>query len=248
MKVLLIAGHGANDPGATSTIGGITYKEATETRILAALIAEVLGEYATVETYDVARNAYYDHQSGKLPNLSQYDYVLEIHFNAFKADAGDGKTKGVEIFSPSSRKTEPIELAIIENIAKLGLKNRGAKFYNWAVISQANMHGTPASLLEVCFIDDADDMAVYLKDKQAFSQAVCDAFVEAFGLEQKEDDMKYYKYYKDIPDWGKPTVKKLMDKGYLKGDGLSDGDPDDINLEHNCLKNLVLNDRAGLYD
>ena len=51
----------------------------------------------------------------------------------------------------------------------------------------------------------------------------------------------------DVPDWGKPIIKKLMDKGLLKGDGFSNGDPNDISLEHNCLKILVINDRIVLY-
>lgn len=52
-----------------------------------------------------------------------------------------------------------------------------------------------------------------------------------------------YKYYDDMPDWAQPTVKKLMDKGYLKGEG--DGV---LNLSEDTLKVLVVGDRAGLYE
>lgn len=61
--------------------------------------------------------------------------------------------------------------------------------------------------------------------------------------EQKEEDDMRYKYYDDMPDWAQPTVKKLMDKGYLKGEG--DGV---LNLSEDTLKVLVVGDRAGLYE
>lgn len=57
-----------------------------------------------------------------------------------------------------------------------------------------------------------------------------------------DDDMVIYKIFADVPSWAKPTVKKLMDKGYLEGTGAG------LNLEENMLRVLVINDRAGLYD
>ena len=46
----------------------------------------------------------------------------------------------------------------------------------------------------------------------------------------------------NMPDWAKPTVTKLMRKGYLKGD-----DEGKLNLDDNMLRILVINDRAGIY-
>lgn len=54
---------------------------------------------------------------------------------------------------------------------------------------------------------------------------------------------KVYNYTKDIPEWGRPTIQKLLDKGLYKG--ASDSD---LNLPENLLRTLVINDRAGLYD
>ena len=45
----------------------------------------------------------------------------------------------------------------------------------------------------------------------------------------------------DIPKWGKPTVEKLVHKGYLDGTG------DGFGLTYDLLRILVINDRAGLY-
>ena len=46
----------------------------------------------------------------------------------------------------------------------------------------------------------------------------------------------------NMPDWAKPTITKLMRKGYLKGD-----DEGKLNLDDNMLRILVINDRAGIY-
>lgn len=71
--------------------------------------------------------------------------------------------------------------------------------------------------------------------------ALWDAFKKS--LIKEEDDEVRYKYYDDMPDWAQPTVKKLMGKGYLKGEGNGV-----LNLSEDTLKVLVINDRAGLYD
>lgn len=71
--------------------------------------------------------------------------------------------------------------------------------------------------------------------------ALWDAFKKS--LIKEDDDEVRYKYYDDMPDWAQPTVKKLVDKGYLKGEGNGV-----LNLSEDTLKVLVINDRAGLYD
>lgn len=51
-----------------------------------------------------------------------------------------------------------------------------------------------------------------------------------------------YKYYDDMPDWAKPTISKLVKKGYLKGEGGGV-----LDLSEDAIKLLVINDRAGVY-
>ena len=46
----------------------------------------------------------------------------------------------------------------------------------------------------------------------------------------------------NMPDWAKPTVKKLVDKNVLKGDG------EGLNLTEDLMRMLVINDRIGIYD
>ena len=46
-----------------------------------------------------------------------------------------------------------------------------------------------------------------------------------------------------------PTVKKLIEKGYLRGNGSTNekNEPTDLDLSVDMLRILVINDRAGLF-
>lgn len=248
MKILLISGHGAGDPGATSIINGTSYREADETRRVTAALQKSLGGYCDVTIYPTSRNAYSDYKKGVLNStagFSKYDYVLEIHFNALKLAASDNKTKGVECYVTKTESGTTVEDRICKEISAVGLTNRGVKRYNWSVINTARNAGVSSALLEICFIDDPDDMRIYTQKFQQIIDGITTAIVDGFGLkkteEKDDDDMVIYKTLSDVPSWGQATVKKLMAKGYLEGTG------EGLNLEHNMLRVLVINDRAGLY-
>ena len=57
-----------------------------------------------------------------------------------------------------------------------------------------------------------------------------------------EEVEKIYNWTEEVPDWARPTVQKLLDKGYLKGN-----DKGELELTYSMLKMIVINDRAGLY-
>lgn len=64
-----------------------------------------------------------------------------------------------------------------------------------------------------------------------------------FSKESKEseDDKVFYKNFNDLPDWAKPTIKKLMDRGSIAGDGNGN-----INLSEDVVKTLVILSREGV--
>lgn len=227
MKLLLISGHGAGDPGATSSIGGVAYREADETRRVTDALSKSLASYCDVTVYPTDRNAYEDYKKGTLAALagfSVYDYVLEVHFNALKAVTADGKTKGVECYVPVGAESETTEAAICKAVAATGLTNRGVKRYNWAVISKARQSGTRAALLEVCFIDDPDDMAVYKAKFQAIVDAIASAIITAYNL--KEDSMTGEEIYnalneylatQPVPEWAEEELAEAVSAGITDG-------------------------------
>ncbi len=217
MKILLIAGHGASDPGAVATLGGKTRRESDMTRALTeTLMTRLRRAGAEVACYPTGRNAYSDYKDGSLKHradFSAYDFVLEIHFNAFLCDTGDGKLKGVECYVTTGEQDIAVAEGLCREISALGFSNRGVKRKNFAVIGAAAMAGTRAALLEVCFLDDADDMALYEEKRDDVAEAICRSFGltktpreivrEKAGLEEKT--MDYLAAYQ----WGEELLQKL---------------------------------------
>lgn len=233
MNLLLISGHGAGDPGATATLGGIGYREADETRRVTAALQKAMDGYCSVTVYPTDRNAYEDYRKGTLSAVAQfsrYDYVMEVHFNALSLILSDGVTKGVECYVPNGQSDTALSSALCSGISGCGLKNRGVKKKNWSVIYTAHRTGVPAALLEVCFIDDADDMAVYKARFQAIVQSMAEAVITTYHLKKEEEAVTYdtFKEYMDQylieraakqPDgWSSEARAWAEEKGIINGD------------------------------
>lgn len=182
MKILLISGHGAGDPGAVSQFG----KEADETIYMVEEIKKTLSKYAEVDLYPTERNAFSDVKKGKLAvNFANYGYVFEVHFNACVNDTkGNGVTTGTEIYVTIAEKTVGVENRVLKAIAAFGLKNRGVKRKNYRVIARAKAAGVSSALLETCFIDDKDDMQIYSSKKEKIAEAIAIAIAEQFGIKK----------------------------------------------------------------
>lgn len=77
------------------------------------------------------------------------------------------------------------------------------------------------------------------------------AFIRPFDNYEEDDDMKYFKTLQDVPDSYRPTVRKLMKKGALRG--VSDPDPnrlDDnvLNISEDLCRTLKVLDNLGKLD
>lgn len=62
------------------------------------------------------------------------------------------------------------------------------------------------------------------------------------SINKLENPMIYNYIDDNMPEWARPTIKKLVDKGLLKGD-----DNGELKLSDNMLRILVINDRVGMY-
>lgn len=262
MKILLIAGHGAGDPGSI----GCGYKEADLTRELVTLVKPLLAEYAEVSVYDFARKAKADVDNGIKYDYSQYDYVLEFHFNAHKPAAN-----GTEIYVHTSETKTSVEGLILRNISRFGFTNRGIKKSSQLVVmNRCKMYQTPYALLETCFISNENDMRIYQQHKNEIATEIVNALVEGFKLERGdsmtvqerikfnelvknvsaiaerldkiENKMTYGYIDTNMPEWAKPTIQKLVDKNLLKGD-----ESGNLHLDETMLRILVVLDRAKIF-
>ena len=62
------------------------------------------------------------------------------------------------------------------------------------------------------------------------------------SVDKLANPMIYNYIDNNMPEWARPTIQKLVDKGILQGD------ENGLGLTYNDLRHLVWNDRAGLYD
>ena len=178
MKMLLIAGHGANDPGACSNHG----IERDEARKIVNRMVELLKAYKViVDVYPQSRNCYADVCNGCVQvNMGNYDYVFEVHFNS----ASSSQANGTEIWVTPAEATVVVEREIVNRLSAVGFQNRGVKKEYFAVITHAKNKGTSSALVETCFISNNADMIVYKNNFEKVCTAMVSGIAEGFKLEK----------------------------------------------------------------
>ncbi len=201
--MLLIAGHGAGDPGAC----GNGYKEADLTRDAVSLLKSKLAAYnVNVTVYPTSQNCYADLKAGKSYAFYKYDFAVEIHFNAYNKSA-----HGVEVlYKMTAAKNTAINVCAA--IAKLGFTNRGPKVRtDLKVMNTCAAQKTPHILIETCFIDNAGDIKLYQGVKGALWNGVAASLASSLGLKKASATTTKKTYPGVFP--------VLPSKGYLcKGD------------------------------
>lgn len=192
-RMLVMAGHGRNqdgswDPGAV----GCGYQEADLARELRDLI-KTAADRAGVGC-DIApdRNHYSYFKAGGQYDVSSYDYVLEVHFNASATpdQAGDGQLKGSMVYIDQSETGHTVEDVILSNLYSLGSRQA----WDGVVVSQRQWpsgllvqsriraQGVSHAVLETCFISDRDDVDWYLVNKSKIAAAIVAGIQQGFGL------------------------------------------------------------------
>lgn len=212
-SVLIMCGHGQGDSGAVGCNG--KYQEAEYTRDFGTRVYEALKKtgIVNVQLYNTNYDMFQQVRSvtgsisytgsgkkrkkvlaavksnSKIPDLTQFDYALEIHFNATAASGkdpkGDGSMKGTGTYVNvyKSQEDRKIDRRIISALNGLGLNtwangvNGSSGLVNAKTFTEL---GINYSLLETCFIDDKDDMKFYLKKRDEMAEAVANAIAEYY--------------------------------------------------------------------
>ena len=210
-KVLVVSGHGQGDGGATSSLGQESVLTRQFGKMVYDLFKE--HGNVTVDYYQNGSSDYDLYQRNKailgsltskiqgtgtyktqliqamkassvLPDVSDYDYVIEIHFNASPTSSkdlsGNGVCKGFMIYVNQYKSSDnrKVDQAIIANMLSLGYKQAWSGIVNSSTLLNARVcqeAGTPYSLIETAFVDDADDMAFYNKNKEKMAAAIVSA-------------------------------------------------------------------------
>ena len=87
-----------------------------------------------------------------------------------------------------------------------------------------------------------EDNAMTNEEKVKFNELVNVVSDLQTTIDKLANPMIYNYIDKNMPEYARPTIQKLVDKGILQGDENGLGLTDDL------LRVLVINDRAGLYD
>lgn len=174
MRILIISGHGGT-PYDSGAIGN-GYKEAELTRELAKLVVAKLKQYATVDLYDISKDAYKECKEGTF-NIGLYDYVLELHFNS----SANKTAHGTEVYVTPRESGIGVEQEIMNQLGK-HFTIRGVKRDDFLVINTVKSKGISSALLETCFISNASDMKMYQANKNKIAQDIVNGIAIGFGL------------------------------------------------------------------
>lgn len=167
------AGHAKVGGGAIGAVGYLS--ESVEDRKIKNLVIKQLRKDGhTVYDCTTDRGTQSQVLSGIVKKCNAHAATLDvsIHFNSgVRYGKKNGKTTGTEVWvkNPSGAAAKAAR-RIADNIAYLGFKNRGVKSTDGLYV--LNKTKAPALLIEVCFVDDADDAALYKSKYKAIAMAI----------------------------------------------------------------------------
>lgn len=168
MRINVHAGHNPDGMTACGAIGLI--KESTEARAVKdRVIAQLVSMGHTVRDCTCNNGTSQNDILQKIVaacNAQEADLDISIHFNAGAQPEADGHTTGTEVYvySTSSAATAYAQ-RVVDSIAALGFRNRGVKERQSLYVLRHTK--APAMLIECCFVDDPEDVALYNADRMA---------------------------------------------------------------------------------
>lgn len=168
MKINIHAGHNPDGMVACGAVGLI--RESTEARAVKDKVIEKLVSMGHTVHDCTCNNG--SSQQDVLKrivaacNAHEVDMDVSIHFNAAANPEPDGETTGTEVlvYSNTSRSV-PWAQQIADSISALGYRNRGIKERPGLYVLKHTK--APALLIECCFVDDPEDIAIYNADWMA---------------------------------------------------------------------------------
>ena len=172
-KVYVDAGHGQNDTGNGYYAPGACangYEEATLTRELANLVGSELRNTYGVNVYVNDNGGPYKYRHAEAVELC-CDAIVSIHFNAGGGTGSESLRHSYNAAEYSQIWQFQIHPYLINGV---GLTDRGKKTQEVAILGGQ----LPATLLEVCFIDNWSDMNQYQARKGEIARQIAAGIVE----------------------------------------------------------------------
>jgi len=180
-RLFVDAGHGGEDPGAIGklTDGGKIQEKDINLDIALEIARIFREEYAYVDVRMSRSDDTYVMLQERARQANEWgaDYFVSIHVNANDKPSASGFESYI-YNGPVTQETVDKQRIIHQHIVeKMGLRDRGPKSANFAVLRESKM---PAILLENLFISNPEE-AVLLNDPE-FRQRLARATAEAIAL------------------------------------------------------------------
>lgn len=203
MRINVHAGHGPDGKVACGAVGLI--KESTEARTIKDKVINYLRkEGHTVYDCTCNNGTSQNDVLRKIVdkcNSKQVDLDVSIHFNSGANDKkGNGKSTGVEalVYSKTSKAYDEAK-RVCSKLSSLGFKNRGVKVNDdLYVLRKTN---APSLLIEVCFVDDKDDVKLYKNNIDKIAKFIAEALINKTIEEKKSADKKVTEVKKISTDY-----------------------------------------------
>ena len=203
MKINVHAGHNPDGKISCGAVGLI--KESTESRVIKDKVIQYLRKsghtaYDCTCNNGTSQNDVLRRIVDKC-NSKQVDLDVSIHFNSGANDKkGNGKSTGVEVlvYSKTSKAYNEAK-RVCGKLSSLGFKNRGVKVNDdLYVLRKTN---APSLLIEVCFVDDKDDVKIYKNNIDKIAKSIAEALINKTIEEKKSADKKVTEVKKTFTDY-----------------------------------------------
>lgn len=218
MKIGINCGHTVSGQKGCGAVGFID--ESVETRAVGKKLIELLrrlGHTVYDCTDDYAKST--SDNLNKIVNMANkqpLDLFVSIHFNS-----SDPPGYGSEVYTYKAQRL-PEAQRVLTKLSELGFRNRGIKSRSLSVIDKTE---AKAMLIEVCFVDHADDVARY---KELGADAVAAAIAEAITGQEIKTGGKTMAEFKDTQGhYAEKHINELKEMGVVNGDENGDFRPND---------------------
>ena len=236
--VFLSAGHGGSDPGAVGY--GMLEKNINLNIMLSC--NEVLARHGVTTVVSRTKDEN-DPVSQEVKEANESGALIAVSFHT---NAGGGDGSETLYFTGSAEGKQLAELCE-KHVKELGQNSRGIKPRSdlWFV-KATNM---PAVICECAFIDNDKDNDIIdtTEEQRKFGVAYAKAILEYLDIRYIEPNKEVetvsvvYNTINEVPEYARPTIQKICDKGFLKGNEKG------LGLSVDMTRILVILDRTGVF-
>ena len=197
-KIFIDAGHGGSDPGAS---GNGLVEKVVNLNVATRVKYHLERHGVTVIMSRTTDTNPTLSQRSRMGNQNLVDASVSIHCNAFNSSVSGVETFTYGTKSNELRLAQCIHNEILSN--KLYYKNRGIKQGNLHMTRELSM---PAILVELAFIDNANDAGLLKNKQEEFAVAITTGILKYIGMNYKIE--KTNQLYRIRKTWLNASLQK----------------------------------------